>query len=263
VNAADVLALAKKIYSTHQLSAVDAHTVRCSVPEGGFTYVPVPAGTGANFAGLFTVDLPSGVQTGQVFTIVIRTIATRRLDVRPRTLQSQAPISISSAKVMRNWRYVVGSFAVRIPVTTAQVMLPLEANTLAIMKWRLGLLSPRTRWYPVLRRYISYIAARVDGLGGNSGSIQPSPWGVPTSTGIPCEGLREFTGKVCEVTFDCFGDFTGFALETCARRYHFNVCERNIGDLALRASKERLTVSVVVEHSSEHTHKIRKLIVRC
>ena len=36
---------------------------------------------------------------------------------------------------MRAWRYVVGSFAVRIPVTTPDVMLPAEENTLAIMKW--------------------------------------------------------------------------------------------------------------------------------
>ncbi len=56
VAAADVLALAQKFYSTYQLSAADAHTIQCTV-EPGFTFVPIPPGTGANFAGLFTVNL--------------------------------------------------------------------------------------------------------------------------------------------------------------------------------------------------------------
>jgi hypothetical protein len=72
---------------------------------------------------------------------------------------------------MRNWRYVVGTFQVKIPVTTSEVMLRPEENTLAIIKWRLTQLKPGNRWRPVLERYISYIAARVDGLGGDSMAI--------------------------------------------------------------------------------------------
>ena len=66
---------------------------------------------------------------------------------------------------MVNWRYVTGSFAVRIPVTTVKEMLPLEENTLAIMKWRLTQMTPTNRWYPVLVRYITYLAGRVDDSG--------------------------------------------------------------------------------------------------
>jgi len=62
-------------------------------------------------------------------------------------------------------------------VTTARYMLPPEVNTLAIMKWRFEQMAPGNRWYPVLLRYIKYIAGRVDGLGGNSSSVPPSPWG--------------------------------------------------------------------------------------
>src|SRR5438270_1337375 len=57
------------------------------------------------------------------------------------------------------WRYVVGSFVVRIPVSTGERMLIPEAMTLAIMKWRLAHLSPGNRWAPVLERYIKYCAA--------------------------------------------------------------------------------------------------------
>jgi hypothetical protein len=78
-----------------------------------------------------------------------------------------------------NWRYVVGTFQVRIPVTTREVMLPPEENTLAIMKWRLQAMSPTNRWYPVLQRYVGYVSARVAGLGGNPDAIPPSLAGVP------------------------------------------------------------------------------------
>ena len=54
VSVTDVLDLAKKIYSTHLLTAADANTVQCKT-HNGFTFVPIPPGTGENFA----VFLPS------------------------------------------------------------------------------------------------------------------------------------------------------------------------------------------------------------
>jgi hypothetical protein len=54
---------------------------------------------------------------------------------------------------------VVGSFVVRIPVSTAEQMRIPEAITLSIMKWRLANLSPGDRWAPVLQRYIAYCSA--------------------------------------------------------------------------------------------------------
>ena len=46
------------------------------------------------------------------------------------------------------WRFVVGSFVVRIPVSTDDRMRIPEEMTLAIMKWRLAHLSPSNRWAP-------------------------------------------------------------------------------------------------------------------
>jgi hypothetical protein len=184
VAASDVLTLAKRLYSTHQLSALDANTVHCKVPHG-FTYIPIPPGTGDNYAGLFTVDLPPGIVSGQVFTVTVRRISTRRAEI----IESRPPagphigggaggssagtgggisisalatksvddalalvkaISVGPTKKVVNWRYVTGSFAVRIPVTVPKIMLPIEEDTLAIMKWRLTQMSPSNRWYPVL-----------------------------------------------------------------------------------------------------------------
>ena len=81
------------------------------------------------------------------------------------------------------WRYVVGSFVVRIPVSTSAAMLVPEAMTLAIMKWRLAHLSPGNRWVPVLERYIAYCSARLDGVGGDSCQVPPSLTWVPPQVG--------------------------------------------------------------------------------
>jgi hypothetical protein len=276
VNSADVLALAKSIYSTHQLSAADANTVQCKVPKG-FTYVPIPAGIGENFAGLFTIDLPAGVVTGQVFTLVVRRIATRRSD-KQRTVAVDVTSEMNSVlqkpKTMRNWRYIVGTFAVRIPVTTGKIMRPLEENTLAIMKWRLAQWSPGDRWYPILLRYIDYISKRVDGVGGNSSAIQASPWGAqpPPRTHQPRESCERYgkegigemwvphTGKVTGLTFDHFGDFEGFELDVgCGVRFYHSR-EKEIERLAERAWRERLRITVWAD--CDVPQRLQSIVVR-
>ena len=137
VASSDVLALAQKFSSTYQLSATDAHTVQCFV-QTGFTFVPIPQGAGENFAGLFAVNLVQWVTAGQTFTITVRRISTRRAAAPPPQpppppqpkIEAVTAESVREApgETMSNWRYVVGTFAVRIPVVTGEVMLPLEEN---------------------------------------------------------------------------------------------------------------------------------------
>jgi hypothetical protein len=161
---------------------------------------------------------------------------------------------------LTNWRYVVGTFQIKIPVSTKDLILPAEENTLAIFKWRLQQMAPANRWYPVLQRYIAYLSARVDGLGGNSGTIEPSPNGVPPGGKPPVSEVREYTGKVCEVFYDCFGRLEGFALTTCSESHVFRTCESAIGEILLRACKERLLLSVFARGKEM---KIQRLVIRC
>jgi hypothetical protein len=145
------------------------------------------------------------------------------------------------------WRYVVGSFVVRIPVTTGERMRIPEAMTLAIMKWRLEHLSPGNRWAPVLERYIKYCSARLDGIGGDSSQVPASlTWTPPLlhedGDGRPHE--RELCGKVAEVLFGCHGQFEGFVLDDCCDRHLVKNRERGVADLVLRACRENLTVCV-------------------
>jgi len=268
VQAADVVALADSLYATHTLTAAEPNTVSVTV-AGGVSYIPVPRGTGDNFAGLFTLDLPQTVRTGQEYTVLVRRVSTRTVTdivIQTRTLpatigpetrsrrrrQAAEPLSQQPDSGVTTWRYVVGSFTVDIPVQTAKTMLWPEENTLAILRWRLGMMAPGNRWYKVLQRYIGLISARVDGLGGNSASIEPSPAGAPPIAGPGRKKDREYEGKICEVRYDCFGEFDGFILATCNDEKIFRNCRPGIERVALLACRHQLTVVVVAEQPHPH-----------
>ena len=274
-NSAGVLQLASWMYGTHPLAASDAHTIECKTAKC-VTYVPIPSASGASFAGLFTLDLPPTVVTGQEFNIVVRRISNRPLNVPPppppppptpqivttERGQARAGAELAEAPVapaavaapQKTERYIVGSFQVKVPVSTAEAMLPAEETTLAIMKARLGAMSPSNRWRPVLIRYIGLISARVQGLGGDPDKIAPSLGGYPQGGKIVCKEV-ETTGKVCEVIFDCHGDFAGFVLGCCEGERRFHCREPAIFEVVFRAYKDRLTLSVIAESGANGTVK--------
>jgi hypothetical protein len=258
VPAAQVLALADSLYKTRTLTAADAHTIQCKV-TGGVTYVPVPKSAGQNFAGLITLDLPLDIVTGQQFTVEVRRISRRsvpilQIEARPERKQPRR------REGSIDWRYVVGTFQIRIPVATAAALLRPEEDLLAILKWRLQQMPVASRWYPVTQRYISIVADRVSGLGGNPDEIPPSPNGAPVPVRDKCDDVVEYCGKVVEVIFDCFGDLEGFVLDSCCERIAFKTLEDRLGELALRACKERLTLCVqVLRHDKA---RIRRVVVK-
>jgi hypothetical protein len=140
-----------------------------------------------------------------------------------------------------------------IPVQKDAAILPQEENLLAILRWRLQLVDSSNRWYPVLQRYISYVAARVKGLGGNPAQIQPSPYGTANQAGMPQPVLPhheeriEYTGKVAGVRYDHFGDFDGFLLVTEAGHEHsFRGHEQEIEELVRKVWTERILIRVFV-----------------
>jgi hypothetical protein len=272
------------MYGVHPLTAADAHTIEVKTIKG-VTFVPIPQGKGPGFAGLFTVNLPETVTTGQEFDIVIR-----RIGKRPRRTPPPAPpptpppatpaialpepgapagkvsaemVSVKTivADKQAYERYIVGSFQVKIPVSTREAMLPAEETTLAILKARLEAMSKTDRWYPVLLRYIEQIAGRVNGLGGDADAIPASLDGYRRRpVRRPCEEeLEEFTGKVCEVVFNCYGDFVAFVVDDCCEHRTFESREKGIGDLVLRALKERLAVMIV---TAGKERRIVRLVVK-
>jgi hypothetical protein len=297
LDAYKVLALAHSIYASHLLRAADAHTIQCETTLG-VTYIPIPHVSGVNFAGLMTIDLPATVADGQVFDIMVRRGSTRmgRLPSPPPPPPSgpriaiAAPAAITPTRVGERvgpvfdpttsftWRQTLGSFQVRIPVTNQKVMLPIEGDTLAILRWRLAHKPAPYRWRPVWKRMIELVEARVAGLGGDPDRIPPSLGGFPGGHGQrpPKAGPGrhadhdrdrvgdrdrdedEATGKVEGVIYDRFGDFEGFDLRTLGgrrRRYHNR--EERIETIVLAAWRQRMEISVVAEEEEEareHRH---------
>ena len=267
-SSSDVVRLAMLLYSTAAPTATDLNTVEYTV-NSRVSFVPIPFGTGGNLAGLFTIELPAGVPKGQQFQVVVRRISTRQapgsnvIAARLTGAARTTPAASSRPGINRDWRRVVGTFQITIPVKTGAELLRQEEQTLSIMKWRLQQTPLSNRWYLVLKRYVSLLSGRVDGFGGNAGSIQPSPTGQLPSPTLPdrCEDTVEHRGKVCEVLFNCFGDFEGFVLHTCSESIAIRSCERAIAELVLRACKERLELSVFLERGP--SHKLCRIIVRC
>jgi hypothetical protein len=257
VAAADVLALANRLYGTHLLTAIDANTIGFKSAKG-VTYVPIPAAANKKFAGLFSVDLPLGIKKGQEFNILVRRIATQKAVnqiITKRPLAARA-----EAQTVSSWRYIAGAFQVKIPVTTEDQMLRPEENTLAILKARLEAMSPQYRWYPVVQRMIEIVAGRVDGSGGNSVAIPPSllgyqPQGDTGGRHHPRprrERVCEHTGKISGLLFDRFGDFEGFVLDTEDGPRSYYSRERDLRDLAERVWAERLRITVWSEEDEQH-----------
>jgi hypothetical protein len=292
VLATDVVNLATQFYGASPLTAVDAHTIKIPI-TGGLNYVPIPTGSGHNLAGLFTVDLPSSVRSGESYDITVKRIGTHSASAPPPPppppvtqtqsdaaepgddpqatdathgdMEPDTPVETAAEVTARavasiRWRYVIGTFQVHIPVLTGGQILPSEETTLAIMKWRLQQLSQADRWYLVLARYIDYLSGRVDGLGGNAAAIPPSLNYLPPALQQGREP-EEFTGNVCEVLFDCRGDFEGFVLDTCCGPTRvFRSRARRIGELALRACRDELTISVFADR--RENERIARITVR-
>jgi hypothetical protein len=269
VSASSVLQLAAQLYSGHMLTAADAHTIQCKVVSP-VTYVPIPTGTGGSFAGLITVDLPNGIKIGNEFNIVARRITTRQLVLPPsppppppiqRGKTKAAVLPATAIKQPLVWRYIAGSFLMKIQVQKESKILPVDENLLAVLKWRLGLIGMGNRWYPVLVRWISVLSSRITAMGQDPGKIPASPKGYqPPSIGKGQHqgqpGARHeccYTGKVAELFYDCFGDFEGFELKCCACEQHsFRSCEPDLEELIYLAWTERFVITVCVCRHDAH-----------
>ncbi len=277
VSADEVLKMAHQQYTTHLLQRIDAPTLQC--PTGGVTYIPIPAGANVNYAGLLTVDLPATVKKGQVFKILVRQVtsalagrkepapdimldeprAINRQSRRSKSKQSASDLAlvetVGNIRGVFEWQRVFGSFQITIPVRTKEVLLRPEERALSILRWIEEGIPLESRWYPVFQRYVSQIAGRVRGFGGNPAIIEPSPtgeWHKPEPSHDKGEELVAFTGKVAGLIYDRFGDFDGFLLDTEDGERSFRAREHEIEELVERAWVERILISVLVERHESH-----------
>jgi hypothetical protein len=244
-----ILSMADRMYTSHRLTRFDAHTLQCKT--SGITYVPIPAATGINYAGLLTIDLPDGLHRGDIFNVFVRQITNQfgKLAAPP-----PARIAAEAIAAVREieWRRVIGAFQLTIPVRSKHVLLPREERDLSVLRWIAEFIPHHSRWYPVFHRYVSQIGGRVFTFGGDPNQILPSPTGdgrrkhrrheEPES-----EKRKAFTGKIAGLIFDRFGDFEGFILDTEDGDREFFNREKKMEELAQRVWRERLRITVWVQ----------------
>src|SRR5262249_49660854 len=135
----------------------------------------------------------------------------------------------TSKRDLIEWRRVVGAFQVNVPVSTKELLLPVEVRLLSVLRWIASRMSLTDRFYPVFQRYLQLVGGRVTDLGGDPSTIEPSPSGEP---GRPKPGAgRCVTGKVVGLVFDHFGDFEGFILDADNHEHKFLSRERHVEHL--------------------------------
>lgn len=258
VKADDILAMVNRMYSSHRFSKGDDYTLQCKT--GGISYLPIPAGTNVGYAGLLSVDLPDHLPRGEVYTIVVRQVTNafgKATQPPPQITLRRKTADIKPERGEIEWRRVIGAFQLTIPVHNKQSLLLKEERDLSVLKWIGGLIPKNNRWYPVFQRYLDKIGGRVKTFGGDPSKILPSL----TGDGIPKvkhpeeqEGEKRisFTGKIIKITYDRFGDFAGFVLDTEDGNRQFNAQEPEIEKVVTRAWAERLRTTVIVELDAPH-----------
>jgi hypothetical protein len=241
-----ILDLAGQLYGGRRITQVDGHTVRTDAV--GLTYLPIPSGSGGNYAGLLTLELPSSSPAGARYQAVVRQLSNFA------TL-SQAARAADSAAVRPSMRRVIGAFQIAIPIIAPEELLPSEERNLAFFRWVLSTVAPTDRWYPVMERYVQQISLRVKAFGGNPDGIGPSPighvgphpptHGPPEPFPGPSHGQVAHTGKIERLIFDRFGDFEGFVLRTDhGAEKQFRSREERLAELARWAWQARLRTTV-------------------
>ena len=206
VDADEILDIASRIYVSSSLERVDEHTIRCE--PRGITYLPIPAASGADRAGLLTVEPPGDLDIGQEFTVAVRQVTNAfagtlrekddRIDAAPakRRRRSAPTAALARAAVgqaavsqegnmarggydLSQWRRVMGAFQLTVPVKPKQSLLFTEERHLSVLRWIFEAIPTGSRWYPVFERYVDVIGGRVRAFGGDPTQVQPSPFGHP------------------------------------------------------------------------------------
>jgi murein tripeptide amidase MpaA len=255
--AQEVVDLASQRAPSHGLSVVDDNTVSCRV--GGITYIPIPGRVQQPLPGLMTLELPLTVKEGERF----------RIDVQQQsgpvfTRIARGPVegaaNVGLGDFSFSARKVLGAFRLTTLVKLGEPLLAKAVRNLAALRYIYTAIPSGDSWKPVFDRYIAQLAGQVGGLGVDPSQVPPSldDPGIP---GQPApEALECVTGKICQIYFNCFGEFEGFTLEGCVSSRRFRSCEPGIAELALRACKDRLWLTVCVDR--KRPDRIREIIVR-
>lgn len=239
----DILLLAAKKYRSHRLVRIDEHTLKFDT--GGITYLPIPF-TDGNLPGMLSLDLPEGIEKGEVFTVVLRQVSGEQQWIaKSHRMPAREP----------NWRHIVGSFQLTIPVREKSEILPKQQRLLSNLRWIERAIPANNRWSSVFGKYVTQIADRVDALGGDSSKVAASPSGQWREAYRNCLVLTLATVLLIAMLVVSIGALTGgllamigvpmFALLIGAAYYWIKNCRPNLCKL-LRALLTGVGIGAII-----------------
>ncbi len=231
----DIIRLASQRLSPVKLEKIDDRTVSFIIDHTA--YVPMPGGKLRNFAGLLSVELPEGVQKGEVYSLKVH--------------QYSGPAR----------QKLIGSFTLLIPVETEDDLLQDEVRKLSVLRHIFASIHVSEPWYPVFLRYLGQIEDRVSAFGGDPERVIPSPSGSLPGPRPEKPETKSFEGKVKLVLYDCFGEFKGFVLQDCRGSKTFSSCQKGIERIAVRACKDKSTLRVNTDNGKQG--RILSIIIVC
>lgn len=254
-NVDEVLQLASTLRQRPQLlKKVDAHTIECTVTD--VSYIPVPSSHIKPYAGLITLELPQTVKDGQVFNIDVQQHSGIIKEIKEEGSAGKKEKKLQH--YFASARKVLGTCRITVAVKIGDGLLHKAVRNLAVLRYIANSIPVTDRWYLVFARYIKQVAAKVDALGYDSNLVTASPDDPGLVIGKePMKG-QCYAGKVRQIIYNRFGDFTGFTLETCSENHLFESCERGVERIALDACRDGLTLQVIVEEKH-----IQQMTIKC
>ena len=135
------------------------------------------------------------------------------------------------------------------------------------MKHIIASVPETDRWYPIMVRLVDGLGARLDSLGIDPDTVEPSPDGSgeidPTAGDpatpdqqLPCDdkglpdgvepGCLKFDGRITHLCYDCRGQFEGFILSDCLGEHAVYSDDCGVEALVERACRDCTTVTAIL-----------------
>ena len=186
IEAAEVEELHGRRPGPANIGVLDAHTLALEVTAERVTYLPLPSSRHATVASLFSIELPDGVRRYDPRTGLPANARLAAVELHD-GVRERNTYRVLVRQIDGMQRAILGTCEWDIPITSADVLLPVEESRLAVFRHIANHIPAGDQWAPIFGRYLKHQADKVRGLGGRPDEIEPSGLGHPP---VPGEGPK-------------------------------------------------------------------------